>query len=219
MSATDGDIGTVKDFYFEDSSWIVRYLVIETGEWLNNRSVLISPDAHLTPDWKNKNFPINLSKEQIKNSPDIDTELPVSRQQEIKMYDHYALEKYWRGGFVAGGMPLPMNEAMIKEDDEISNKKTNDDQHLRSIEKVIGYGVKAIDGTIGKIKDFIIDDTNWNIDFIVVETGNWFSEKNVIISPQIVKDIKWDISELILNINVEQVKDSPEYDKSELWMI
>jgi len=135
------------------------------------------------------------------------------------MYDHYALGNYWRGGFVAGGMPLPMNEAMIKEDDEISNKKTNDDQHLRSIEKVIGYGVKAIDGTIGKIKDFIIDDTNWNIDFIVVETGNWFSEKNVIISPQIVKDIKWDISELLVNINVEQVKDSPEYDKSELWMI
>lgn len=116
-------------------------------------------------------------------------------------------------------MPLPMNEAMMKEDDEISNKKTNDDQHLRSIEKVIGYDVKAIDGTIGKIKDFIVDDTNWNIDFIVVETGNWFSEKNVIISPQIVKDIKWDISELLVNINVEQVKDSPEYDKSELWMI
>jgi len=216
MAATDGAIGTVKDFYFEDNSWIVRYLVIETGSWLNGRKVLISPDAYLNPDWKNETFPINLSKEQIKNSPNIDTELPVYRQQEIKLYDHYALGNYWRGGFVAGGIPLPMNEAMMKEDDEISNKKTNDDQHLRSIERVLGYDVKATDGTIGKIKDFIIDDTNWNIDFIVVETGNLFSEKKVIISPQVVKDIKWDISEVIFNINVAQVKDSPEYNKSEM---
>lgn len=219
MRATDGDIGTVKDFYFEDNSWVIRYLIIETGNWLNGRKVLISPEAHLTPDWENKVFPISFSKEQIKSSPSIDTELPVYRQQEIKLYDHYSLGDYWRGGFVAGGMPLPMDEAMMKQDDEISKRITGDDLHLRSIEKITGYSVKATDGTVGTIKDFIIDDANWNINFIVVDTGHWFSGKDVMLSPKTVKEIKWDVSEIIVDINVSQVKECPEYDQSELWMI
>lgn len=219
LRATDGVIGTVKDFYFEDDSWVVRYLVVETGNWLNGRKVLISSDAHLTPDWKNKTFPIALSREQIKNSPDIDLERPVYRQQEVKLYEHYALGNYWRGGFIAGGMPLPMSEAMMKLDDEISERKTNDDLHLRSIERVAGYNVKATDGTIGIIKDFIIDDTDWNVNYLIVETGNLFSEKNVMISPKTVKEIKWDVSEVIVDINVSQIKECPEYEKSELWAL
>ena len=146
-------------------------------------------------------------------------ELPVYRQQEIKLSEHYALGNYWRGGFVAGGMPLPMNDAMMKEDDEISNKKTKDDLDLRSIEKVLGYDVKASDGIIGTVKDFLFDDANWNIYFIVVDTGNWFSGNSVILSTETVKDIKWDTSEVILDINVARVKESPEYDKTELWAL
>jgi len=219
MEADDGNIGTVKDFYFEeDDSWTIRYLVIETGSWLNGRKVLISPHALLIPNWENKTFPIHLSKEQIRNSPNIDTQLPVYRQQENKLYEHYALGNYWRGGFVAGGMPLPGNDAMM-ENTRIADRKTNDDPNLRSIEKVAGYNVKATDGTFGTLDDLIIDDSNWNIYFIVVNTGNWFSGKSVILSTETVKDIKWEISEVILDINIDRVKDSPEYEKSELWLI
>jgi len=220
IGATDGDIGTVKDFYFEeDHSWTVRYLVVESGGWLNGRKVLISPDALLIPDCKNETFPTNLNREQIKNSPDIDTKLPVYRQQEIKLHEQYALENNWRGGFFAGGMPLPMNDAIMKKEDEISNKTTNDDLDLRSIEKVVGYHVKASDGTIGTIGDFLIDDANWNIYFIVVDTGNWLSGKSLMISTETVKDIKWDISEVILDISIARAKDCPEYDKGELWAL
>jgi len=219
IGATDGDIGTVKDFYFEDDSWIVRYLVVETGNWLNGRKVLIPTAAHLTPDWKNKNFPIVLSKEQIKNCPPIDTELPVGRQQEIKLYDHYSLGDYWRGGFVAGGMPLPMGPAMQKLDDAISTRVTGDDVHLRSMEKVLGYTVSCTDGRIGTIEDFIIDDADWNIHCIVVDTGFLFSGKKVMLPPDVVEEIRWDVSEVMVDRSTAQVKDAPEYDKSELWVI
>ena len=219
MRAIDGDIGTVKDFYFEDNSWVVRYLVVETGSWLNGRKVLIPTDANLTPDWENQAFPINLSKAQIKGSPDIDTELPVYRQQEIKLYDHYLLGNYWRGGFVAGGIPLPMSEEMMQQDDKISEKITGDDLHLRSIAKVAGYNVKATDGTIGTVKDFIIDDASWNIISLVVETGYWFSGKSVLLSPETIKEIQWAVSEIVVDISVSEVKECPEYDKSELWAL
>ncbi len=219
MRATNGEIGIVKDFYFDDDSWVVRYLIVETGSWLNGRKVLISTDAYLSPDWENHAFPINLSKAQIKSSPDIDTELPVYRQQEIKLYDHYLLGNYWRGGFVAGGMPLPMTDAMMLNDDKISEKITDDDLHLRSIEKVAGYNVKATDGTIGTVKDFIIDDASWSIISLVVETGYWFSGKSVLLSPETIKEILWPVAEIVVDISVAEVKECPEYDKSELWAL
>lgn len=102
IGATDGEIGKVTEFYFDDETWTIRYLIVETGSWLFGRKVLISPIALLTPDWENKIFPINLTKEQIKNSPDIDTERPVSRQQELDMYAHYPWGTYWGSGFYAG---------------------------------------------------------------------------------------------------------------------
>ena len=218
IGATDGDIGLVKDFYFEDNSWIVRYLVIETGSWQKGRKVLISPDAILTPDWKNKTFPINLSKEQIKNSPDIDTELPVYRQQEIKLYNHYELGNYWRVGSVAGSMP-PLNNLLMKEDDAISDKMPDDDLHLRSTNKVIGYIVAALDGTIGDVEDFIIDDDTWKLDIIIVNTGIGILGKKVLVFVKCITEIKWNISTVIIDLNTESIENTAEYVESELWKI
>src|SRR5664279_6193650 len=89
MGAKDGEIGTVKQFYFDDKTWSIRYLVLRTGGWLFGREVLISPDAVVKNSLKQGTFPVNLLKEQIRTSPDIDTAKPVSRQQEIELYGHY----------------------------------------------------------------------------------------------------------------------------------
>ncbi len=125
MGATDGEIGKVKDFYFDDVTWTIRYLVVETGNWLSNRKVLISPEALLQVDWANETFPVNLTKEQIKKSPDVDTDQPVSRQHEMELYTHYPWTNYWGGGIWAGGMgtagmmmprsSVPMEEAVKKQ--------------------------------------------------------------------------------------------------------
>lgn len=224
MGATDGEIGKVKDFYFDDVTWTIRYLVVETGNWLSNRKVLISPEALLQCDWANETFPVNLTKEQIKKSPDIDTDQPVSRQNEKELYAHYSWTNYWGGGIWAGGMgttgmmmprsSAPMDEA-VKNSKNTRDAETEGDPHLRSAKSVQGYNIHALDDTIGDVEDFIVDDSNWTINYMVVDTGNWFPGKKVIISPDWIKEINWETSEVTVNATVEQVKNSPEYDASE----
>jgi uncharacterized protein YrrD len=218
MGAIDGDIGKVKEFYFDDKDWTIRYIIVETGNWLLGRKVLIAPQALLSPDWEGKVFPINLTKEQIKNSPDIDTDQPVSRKQELELYAHYPWSGYWTGGIWDGGMgtagmmtlPVLPFEPAIDENDNVAHKETGN-PHLRSTHNITGYDIKALDGEMGDAEDFIVDDSNWKLSFMVVDTGNWLPGKKVLISPKWIKDIRWDTSEIIVNASVEQVKNSPEY--------
>ena len=223
MGATDGEIGKVEEFYFDDLTWTVRYLIVETGNWLNNRKVLIAPQALLTPDWKNKVFPVSLTKEKIKNSPDIDMERPVSRQHEIEMYKYYPWTNYWGGGVWGGGMgvsgmmteaTLPLAEAVRRETSTDAEDAVGD-SHLRSTQKVTSYTIHATDGKIGDVEDFIVDDTSWKLDFFEVDTGHWFPGKKVLLSPKLIKEIKWDSAEVILNVSKEDVKGSPEYEPTE----
>lgn len=212
IGATDGELGKVKEFYFDDKTWTARYLIVETGNWLSGRKVLISPEALLTPDWENEVFPVNLTKEQIKNSPDIDTEKPVSRQQEIKLYGHYPWTNYWGEESYGVGMPVSMFQVLQSDQDNPDDKESDDNPHLRSTKKVTGYRIMATDGEIGNVEDFIIEVSNWKLDFMIVDTGHWFPGKKVLISPKWIKELKWDTSTVIVNTSVEHVKNSPEYD-------
>jgi uncharacterized protein YrrD len=218
ISTADGDIGKVKDFYFDDDNWMIRYFIVETGTWLFGRKVLIAPQAIEKPDWENNTLLSNLTKEQVKSSPDIDTDIPVSRQQELELYKHYPWGNHWAGGLWASGvgttgMMMPVQESIEpkeqKENDTVN--ETQGDPNLRSTDKVTGYHIKATDGRIGDVEDFIIDADTWKIKFLLVDTGNWFPGKKVIIAPQWIKEIKWEVSEVTVNATVEQVKNSPEY--------
>ena len=212
IGATNGELGKVKEFFFDDKTWTIRYLIVETGNWLNGRKVLISPEAVLMPDWENEIFPVNLTEEQVKNSPEIDTEKPVSRQQELKLYEHYPWTNYWGDDSFGLGMPAPMFQGIQRDEDNTDDKESYGDPHLRSTKNVKGYSVTATDGDIGNVEDFLIDDINWKLDFVIVDTGKWFPGKKVIISPKWIKEIKWDTSTVIVNASVENVKNSPEYD-------
>ena len=216
IGATDGEIGKVKEFYFNDNTWTIQYVIAETGNWLSGRKVLISSEAMLRPEWEAKVFPVNLTMEQVKNSPDIDTDKPVSRQQEMELDKYYPRTGFWGGGVLnsgigISGMVMPGNKTI---EQAIQNKEDNN-PHLRSTNKVTGYKIKASDGEIGEVEDFIIDDRTLDIKFLVIDTGNWFPGKKVIISPKWIKEIKWDSSEVIVNASVEQVKYSPEYDAAQ----
>lgn len=221
MGATDGEIGKVKDFYFDDITWTIRYFVVETGNWLHNRKVLISPEAILQCDWENETFPVNLTKDQIEKSPAIDTDQPVSRQHETALYAYYPWKSYWGTGLWAGGvgttgmmMPnsaVPMEEAVNAEE---NSAETDGDPRLRSAKNVMGYKIQALKDSIGEVENFLIDDSNWTIHYLVVDTGNWFPGKRVIVSPAWIKEINWETSSVVVNASVDQVKNSPEYDAS-----
>ena len=106
--------------------------------------------------------------EQVKNSPSIDTEKPVSRQQELELYSYYPWGAYW-SGFYSGEEQLSGFNHAIK-------KQRQGDSYLRNTSQIIDYVLKATDGKIGGIKDFLIDDSNWEINFIVVDKCSFYSK-------------------------------------------
>jgi len=223
LKETDGEIGNIEDFYFDDITWKVRYLVIRTGNWFTGRKVLISPKSLQKADWENEEFLVNLTKDQIQNSPDIDTEKPVSRQQEEELYNYYPWGTYWgadpdeHGAGIFGAMPSELyNSELNTSKAPTAVAVESNDQHLRSTDNVTGYKIHATDGEIGKVVDYIIDDTNWQIKYIIVETGSWLDSRKVVLPVRWIRDISWENSVLIANVTTEQVQTSLEFNPDEV---
>jgi sporulation protein YlmC with PRC-barrel domain len=222
IAASDGRIGTVNDILFDDASWFVRWLVVDTGKWLSGRKVLLPPSVLRHIDPNGREFAVALTMQQVKNSPDIDTARPVSRQIETNVYDYYGWHPYWgagrfMGGYGYGGGAMPVSrvpDSGLLAEDVAAAQRSNDDPHLRSIEAVTGYHVHASDGEIGHVEDFLVEDADWSIQYLVVDTKNWWSGKKVLISPRSAKEIDWTHNMVHLNVDRQRVKDSPAYDAS-----
>ncbi|UDL90831.1 PRC-barrel domain-containing protein [Mesorhizobium sp. PAMC28654] len=221
IEASDGAIGTVTDVLFDDTNWIVRWLVVDTGKWLSGRKVLLHPSALKHVNYTGHQFAVKLTMQQVKDSPDIDTDQPVTRQMETSIYDHYPWgAPYWTTPYYMGGygyyvngfgyMGGPMEEPLA--DDDIPRR--HGDPSLRSVKAVTGYHIHATDGEIGHAEDFLVDDTDWSIHFLVVDTNNWWLGKRVLISPWFATDISW--RDRLINVDVtrQTVKDGPAYDAS-----
>ncbi|MDQ6843553.1 MAG: PRC-barrel domain-containing protein [Bacteroidota bacterium] len=223
IGATDGEIGKVEECYFDDTTWTVRYIIVKTGGWLG-RKVLISPEAILHPDWDQRTLPVNLTREQVKHSPDIDTDKPISRQEEDALFSYYPWQNYYDAGLFGEGIgmmgiyPVPpivdVNEVDENKLEERNVNQPKPTTHLRSTHEVKGYAIHATDGEIGEVADFIFNEDDWSIHFLAVHTGNFFSGKKVLLSPAWIKDVQWDMQEVIVNVTVDAVKNSPEYDSS-----
>jgi uncharacterized protein YrrD len=215
VRATDGDMGKVNEFYFDDVTWTIRYMVVETGSWLLSRKVLISVVALGNPDWELRFFPVNLTRDQVRNSPDIDTKRPVYRQHEAQLHEYYQWPQYWEGGYggILGITPYPVFENSLSITPPEENR--HDDPHLRSTHQVTGYTIHASDGEIGHVEDFVVDDENWRIRYIIVTTGIFAVERKVLISTTWIKSVDWANSRIDLDRTREFVKNSPELGSSE----
>ena len=222
IEASDGEIGSVVEFYFDDENWTVRYLVAHTGGWLMGRKVLISPAALGDVDWESKRLWVNMTKQRVQDSPDIDTDKPVSRQQEMKYYDYYNYPYYWGGPYLWGPVGYPRYAAAYPAaapstvKNEIDSAARNkDDVHLRSTREVTGYYIDALDGDIGHVDDFLIDDETWTIRYLVVDTKNWWPGKKVLISPEWIRSVSWSETKVFVDLSREAIKNGPEYNPSD----
>jgi hypothetical protein len=220
IGATDGDIGQVEAFYFDDASFTVRHLAADTGRWLAGRKVLISPMALRDIDWRDRRINAALTKAQVEQSPDIDTDRPVSRQHEIEYYRYYGYPSYWTGPYLWGDYPSPFlsdraTDSPLEQERRWEwEARKGGDPHLRSSAIVIGYYIAATDGDIGHVEDFLVDDATWAIRYMVVDTRNWWSGKKVLVSPGWIAHVDWDASKVEVDMTREQIKNSPEYDPS-----
>jgi len=219
LRARDGVIGKVKDFYFDDHQWYVRYCVVETGPWLHSRRVLISPAVMSQYDPAQQVFPVDLTMEQVRTSPDVDTEKPVSRQHEEALRQHYEWPAYWGGVIGAGGLeapiltptPVPYASEHDATDGNQPLKKRGD-PFLRSANDTIGYHIEASDGPIGHVDDFLIGDRDWRIRYLVVDTRNWWPGKKVIVEPAWIVDVSWEKARVVVDLMRDVIRTSPPYD-------
>jgi uncharacterized protein YrrD len=209
LRSSDGDIGKVKDFYFDDHFWTIRYLIADTGNWLTGRQVLISPYALKGVDRVERNIAVNLTKDQIKDSPPLDSDKPVSRQFENFYFGYYGWPGYWGGPYSWGPYPYIARDGDQPRDWAQGGKPV--DHHLRSTGQVTSYRVKASDGEIGHVEDFIIDDKTWAIRYLIVDTKNWLPGKRVLISPQWIQNVSWHESSIFVNVPRATVRQAPEY--------
>jgi hypothetical protein len=215
IRAIDGDIGAVHQLYFDDETWGIRYLVVDTGGWLGGRRVLISPFSITRTDWDAKRLDVALTKKQVENSPDIDTHQPVSRQHEAAYLGYFGFPYYWGGPFLWGtayyptGVAVPTTLSAETLPDRIRREST--DSHLRSTEAITGYHIEAADGEIGHVDGFVVDDEAWAIRYIEVATRNWLPGKKVLVSPAWIERVSWHDSKVYVDLSREAIRNGPEY--------
>ncbi len=219
LGASDGEIGHVKDLYFDDQNWTVRYLVADTGSWLPGRQVLISPHAIDGLEQTGNVLRVNLTQKQIEDSPSIESHKPVSRQHEEEYYRYYGWPYYWLGGGLWGlsGFPIleyPTNAFPNEQAAAFGPDAKPADAHLRSTQAVGGYHLQASDGTIGHISDFMMDSRSWAIEQLVIRTGHRFSGKEVLVQTDQVKRINYEESAVLVSLTVAAVEQSPQHHTS-----
>jgi hypothetical protein len=214
LDSLDGEIGKVKEFYFDDRHWTIRYLVADTGNWLTGRQVLISPYALGAVVREEQHITIDLTKKQIEDSPSLNSDKPVSRQFEEAYYGYYGLPVYWGGPYMWGAYPYVVRDR--EKWKEFTQGEKAWDPHLRSTYDVSGHHIQALDGELGHVQDFIIDDETWAIRYLIVDTHNWWPGKKVLVSPQWIERVSWGESKVFVNLSREIIKQSPEYTEESL---
>jgi hypothetical protein len=220
LRARDGVIGEVKDFYFDDRHWQIRYCVVQAGKWLQNRRVLISPVVFGDYDAAQQVFPVALTMQQVRDSPDIDTNKPVSRQHEEELASYYG----WGGVFMDGGLaapimtpPPPAGTSGPDLTDGNAPPKLRGDPFLRSVNDTAGYHIVALDGAIGHAEDFLVDDEAWRIRYLVIDTRNWLPGKKVIVAPAWIRDVSWENRQVTVDLSRDAIQASPPYEPTMQW--
>jgi hypothetical protein len=231
VHATDGEIGTVEDLYFDDEHWTVRYVVVSTGAWLG-RSVLLSQMA-VAEGWTAGLLHVKLTRAQVQSSPDAATHEPVSRRLESDLLRHYGYPIYWGGTSVWGAYGIPsallgappepvapplttVPAASAAAGSQRSTDQSRDDRHLRSAADITGYHIEATDGRIGHIDDFLIDDRSWQIRYVQLDTSNWIGGKAVAISPRVLREIDHVARLVKVAVSRDVVKRAPALDSLDL---
>ncbi|MFT4534526.1 MAG: hypothetical protein ACJA1A_001665 [Saprospiraceae bacterium] len=214
IQSTDDTKGKVKDFLFDEDSWVIRYLEVDLGI-RSGRKLLIPKIFFKEPDWSNQRFPVELKN--IEKGPGLEGNLSVSRKYEQELNKYFKISDYWpyiySSPIGAPGITYPPRPVRVPSK-VIDEKKL--DTSLRSFLEIKGYHIKAIDGKIGHIEDIIIDDMDWQIVYAVIDTGNWLPwSKKVLIATHAMDVISYVDQEITINLHIETIRSAPAFDPSE----
>jgi sporulation protein YlmC with PRC-barrel domain len=221
IEALDGALGTIKDLLFDDRTWQIKWLVVQSGSWLVDRKFLLHPSAVDGFDHDRQTLDVSLTKQQVKESPSLSTDQPVSRQHEDDLLGYYGWDPLWGGAMVGSmvgggltGPPLYFGNKERFNDLGLEYVEGGGDPHLRSINEVTGYHVLASDGDMGHVANLLVDDVQWGVRYLIVETSNWWMGKQVLMSPYAITSINYSDRTVDLDVTKVEVKASPEWDPS-----
>jgi uncharacterized protein YrrD len=218
IEAKDGRIGAINDLLFDDQTWKVRWLIVDTGGWLPGRQVLIHPSAILQENDLKHELHVSLTKAQVAASPSIFEDQPVSRQMELHLYDYYGWDPMWGASYFGASpnaiaapfsSPPQFGGTVMRDASSPAPPADSGDPHLRSIAAVTGYHILATDGEIGHVEDFLVDRASLGIRYLIIDTKNWWPGEHVLMSPFAVKEIRWSDRQIQLNVDRKKVKGSP----------
>lgn len=216
IQASDGQIGHVKDFYFDDYSWTLRYVVADTGNWLPGRLVLLSPESLEAIDDDDENVRFDLTTGQIESSPTIDTDAPVSRKQESQLARHYGWPTYWSPmafpavGYAPIGV-VPRAEAAPADQ---TSRPQREGPELRSFDEVRGYSIRATDDEFGELEDLLMETATHRLRYMVADTRKWLPGKTVLAGVGWIREIDWMSRQILVSVTSDQVKETPSYDEA-----
>ncbi|MDR3372416.1 MAG: PRC-barrel domain-containing protein [Ancalomicrobiaceae bacterium] len=223
IQAQDGPIGTVTDFLFDDRSWQCRWLVIDTGDWLSDRKVLLHPSAIGEADHNYKRFSTNLTRQKVQDGPRLIDYAPVSQQFEVSQFKYYGWDPFWGTGLYglsgAGEFAGParyFGGPILAELSDMPRHSSDADPHLRSMAELSGYHLHATDGDIGHVENMLVDDASLGVRYLIVDASNWWFGKRVLMSPSAITGISYDEEKIAVNVTRERVKDSPPWEPAEL---
>jgi hypothetical protein len=214
LSTNGEELGEVKDFYFDDRNWVIRYLVIDTGSWLSQKLVLISPHAITSFGLNGFNILTNLTKDQIEKCPPADTEKPISKEFEDKYANYFGWPVYvtgtgipvWYSSTDKMNMPSPDIETDTSAEADIPS-----DNHLRSFNEIRNYHISSFDDEFGHIEDMVLEDGGFKIDALIVDTVNFWPSNSVLISPKLIKNISWASQVFETSLSKAEVESAPIY--------
>jgi sporulation protein YlmC with PRC-barrel domain len=216
VAASDGELGRVRDVYFDDEHWVIRHFIVSTSRWLG-RDVLISPRAVASVDTGQNRVTLNVTTKKVQESPSLDVDRPVSKREAEVYYRHYGWPVYWANneGFVGvaaslAALPGPMDEPSV-----VRSPLPAGDPHLRSAREVVGYHIRCRDGDVGHLEDLLVDQADWTIPVLVVDPHNWWPGKHVVIVPQLVRGIDWSRNRIHVDLSHDQIETAPVFDPNQ----
>lgn len=215
--ASDGEIGECIDFLFDDEKWVIRYAVVNTGNWMRRNEVILSAFSLASPKkaLNSGNLGLKLTKQQVEDSPQADETAPVSRQFELELARYYSHPIYWAGEGTWGTEPYPMFTQPVppEEYDRHAERLREIEQSpLRSMKEVCGYHIQATDESVGHVEDLIVEDDSWVVRYVIVDTRNWLPGRKLIISPSWIESFDWHERNARVRFDSKTIRSSPEFD-------
>jgi len=206
VHAPDGAVGRVHDIYFDDRDWHVRYFHVDTRPWLIGRHVLLAPTVVRFVDWESDRIDVAITREQVEQSPDVDSHKPVSRQHELAMYEYFAWpfassSALWEGEELAARLHSLMIEMHAQDMTAPSPPPPeNADAHLWSVDAVHHYTVENDNGKLGRVADFMVLPDTWTLRYLVAEKGGPLHANRFLVPVDAVHGISGDTRQVRVSV-------------------